>query len=109
MNASLVSVSLSESLLILRLWSIQENVRSTTQRRGRAWKPLGGNSFSQSPCTPSLFSTVRLTTSELLLELPSNLFSQVRQPVSKTVVYETPVSFLLLKLNCHCHNQVSSK
>src|SRR5215211_7470505 len=30
MNASLVSVGLSSSLLILRLWSIQENVRSTT-------------------------------------------------------------------------------
>src|SRR5215213_9904249 len=53
MNASLVSVSASSFLNKLLLWPIQENVRSTTHRRGRAWKPLGGNSFSQSTSTPS--------------------------------------------------------
>src|SRR5215208_1742826 len=55
MNASLVSVGLASSLHILRLWSIQENVRSTTHLRGSTWKPFGGNSFSQSTSTPSFF------------------------------------------------------
>src|SRR5215218_7035255 len=37
------------------LWALfQEFVRSTTQRRGRATNPRGGNSFSQSTATPSL-------------------------------------------------------
>src|SRR5215208_4290202 len=54
MNASLVSVGLASSLHILLLWSIQENVRSTTHLRGSTWKPLGGMSFSQSTFIPSL-------------------------------------------------------
>src|SRR5215210_2839481 len=54
MNASLVSVSPSSSLLILLFWSVQEKVSSTTHRFGSTWKPLGGKSFSQSTFTPSL-------------------------------------------------------
>src|SRR5215213_2145458 len=70
MNASLVSVGAVSSLLIRRLWSIQENVRSTTHRRGRTWKPLAGNSFSQSTSTPSCLHCPAhdFRTSELLLE-----------------------------------------
>src|SRR5918993_1613865 len=54
-NASpLAHRNLSKSLLILLLWLIQENVRSTTHLLGKTWKPSGGSSFCQSTATPSL-------------------------------------------------------
>jgi len=53
-NASLLAHNLSKSLLILLLWSIHENVRSTTHLLGNTWKPLGSSSFCQSTATTSL-------------------------------------------------------
>src|SRR5918995_5867983 len=42
------------SKLILLFWSIQENVLSTTHRRGNTTNPCCGMNFCQSSATPSL-------------------------------------------------------
>src|SRR5215204_3887300 len=74
---------------------LQENVRSTTHRRGRTWKPLGGSNFSQSTSTPSSLHCFKPTISEPLLE---QVCADVRRGLPSTLRPSLPSPCLSLPL-----------